>query len=983
MFKKLVLAINCLLSATFVFPATAYNSFYCYENQASVQSSNKVNASTLASTWTINSISRTGAYQTDGSYLWSYTVVIGSSNTVADQADFSVTAPSGFPFQLANVPATVSVNPSSTYTVSFQIAVPVSYIKEPVDVRTFTLTIALKKSSTTQVSATFSTSGPLPTHPRLLVRKNEVSSIATRLSNSLFSSVTSYYTSQKSYSTTGVVTTDSPSESIRQKMEALALEYLTDNTKTASGTQAIQLAISYLNSYGTIATAVPSDYNKLSYTNEMIIGAALVYDWCYPLMTATDKNNLQAAMKLVCKRTEYGLPNTSNTQYMSGHYGELNPSVYVAVGIATHDEDPTFFNFAYNEQVNGFAPTRNPLYASGTHHQGAQYIHVRGGNELLQHFMLNKLGISPYVPAINTFALRDIYGMIPQKTDQDRMPEGDGHNGLLMSWPQILYLSSNLSKDPYLQYVAKNSLTQLSSQVARLFIYFDPSITYLNPENNLCQTKFFPSPSGMMIARTKWDIDASGYSSNAMVALMDMKEYNTMNHTHLDGGHFSIYYKGHLALDAGIYQGSDANNEWGATNYNNYYTRTIAHNCMLIYDPNESLPWVASSAKAVARDGGQFFFNSKAWYNYSQMYNSGKSAQIMAYDIATGAAPEYSYLKGDLTKEYNVPSIVGTYAAKVDTVRRSFVFLNHNETAIPGTLIVFDKVCSTNATFKKTWLLHTQNQPTVSGSIITATSTANGRNGKLIDNVMLPETGNQSISLVGGAGKEYLVGTTNYGTVTQEDAGQWRVELSPVTQKKSDNFLNVIQAMDISNTTGTADMEKVYSSDSRYVVVRVKDRIVAQMLTLDTNDKPVSFKLGTTGMYKVLITDLKPGMWNVTSPAGTFQQIVSSPAGTMYFQSPGGTISIQLASTGINDILNTKPDLLDIYPTLANEVIQIRSKSDLNGYTCRITDITGKKIKTIKITDDDQTVIVSDLASGVYFLDVDGVDCKMYKFIKK
>lgn len=60
-----------------------------------------------------------------------------------------------------------------------------------------------------------------------------------------------------------------------------------------------------------------------------------------------------------------------------------------------------------------------------------------------------------------------------------------------------------------------------------------------------------------MIARTKWDIDKKGKPSNAMVVFMNMKEYQAKNHTHLDIGHFGIYYKGHLALDAGIYQGKD------------------------------------------------------------------------------------------------------------------------------------------------------------------------------------------------------------------------------------------------------------------------------------------------------------------------------------------------------------------------------------------------------------------------------------------
>jgi heparin/heparan-sulfate lyase len=399
----------------------------------------------------------------------------------------------------------------------------------------------------------------------------------------------------------------------------------------------------------------------------------------------------------------------------------------------------------------------------------------------------------------------------------------------------------------------------------------------------------------MMIARTKWDIDATGYSSGAMVVLMNMKEYNAQNHTHLDGGHFSIYYKGHLALDAGIYQGSDASNGWGKENYNNYYSRTIAHNCLLIFDPDEPTPVVGWDSKSTARDGGQFFFNKNAWDNAAQMFSAGKSSQVLAYDMATGVSPEYSYLKGDLTAAYNVPSFNGIYSPKADTVRRSFVFLNHNDQTIPGSLIILDKVVSTNPAFKKTWLLHTQNQPLTDGNRIIATTSTNGRNGKLINTVLIPETGNQSIQAVGGPGKEYWVDKKNYGTVTQEDAGKWRTELSPLSRTKSDNFLNVVQAMDINTATNPADIKKFYSQDLTYVGTMVRDWLVVQQLLLGTNGQPVRFTAGNPETsYKVLITDLKAGVWNINHPDGTLQKTVTNNAGTLSFTSHGGTFQISI-----------------------------------------------------------------------------------------
>jgi hypothetical protein len=837
----------------------------------------------------LDSLQRKGSYESDGTYKWDIQFKIISTALKADSVEFSVIGIPDCPFTSTNLPEKTLIIPLKFEFEHWYVSIPAQLMQHPDFTKAYTFSVVLKKNNVIVDSKTISLGYPLPDHPRLMVSKTEIQELAARFNHSDFSSVKSTFNTQKAYITTGIVTIDKPIEAIRQKMEALAFEYLIDNAnKAESGKQAIQLAINYLTSFGAINTSEVTNYDDLNYTNEMIVGAAMVYDWCYPLLTGDDKVKLKNAMIAVCKRTEYGLPNASNKQYLSGHYGELNPTTYLAMGIALFDEDPSFFQFAYNEQVNGFALTRNVWAPSGTHHQGAQYIHVRHSHELIQQFMLTKIGLSPYLQGVNTLTFRAMYGKIPQTTDMDGMPEGDGHNGLVMKNPQIYYLSANLSNNGYLQYLSKLNLSQGLFQATRLFIYHNPQITAINPENNLCLSKYFPSPSGMMIARTKWDLSASGFASNAMVVLMNMKEYNAQNHTHLDGGHFSIYYKGHLALDAGIYQGSDAGNEWGKENYNNYYSRTIAHNSLLIYDPNETLPFTGWNTKALARDGGQFFFNRQAWDNSQTMLAAGKSSEILAYDIENSQAPDYSYMKGDLTKAYNVPVAVGTYPAKADTVRRSFVFLNLKNDAVPGALIVFDRVVTTNVSFKKTWLLHTQNQPLVSSNTITATSTTNGRNGKIQAQVLLPEGNDLSIQLVGGAGKEYWVQNKNYGSVTQEDAGQWRAEVSPITARKADNFLHVLQ---VSNAYGSmlTDIEKAFSVTKNYVAVKISDRIVAQHLFLGSNSSKIDFALGSSSTtYQVLITDLKPGSWTVTSPSGTFQRTVSMQAGTLSFSSAGG-----------------------------------------------------------------------------------------------
>ncbi|MEI6755128.1 MAG: hypothetical protein WCK78_18450 [Paludibacter sp.] len=843
----------------------------------------------------LNSFTRAGAYQTNGSYCWTYTGKVTSAAQKAENYTVKLSTPTDFPFEVIELPATLSADTLTLATLVIKISVPADYITEPANLKPYKLKITLKGDNEKSLSFTFFTSCPLPEHPRLFIRKNELAELKRHFTHPDFNDIRKYFNEQKNYTTDGIVSSNQPDERIRQKMEALSLEYLMDTVHNKnSGREAIKLAINYMNSYSTNRVVKAVSYEENTNTYEAILGGSIVYDWCYGLLTDKEKTELFSGLKKVCMLGEYGLPGTGKVQYLAGHYGECAPTAYMAIGIATYDEDPSFFDFEYDEQVNKFAPSRNPMYKAGTHHQGAQYIHVRFTHELLQHFMLNKLGLSPYDKDIYKAVYRAIYGTIPQKKDMDGMPEGDGHKHLEMGYSQLYYLAANLSKDPVLQTVSKDNLMATKHQSARLFVYHNPDIQP-KPMDSLCLSRFFPSPSGIMIARTKWDMDATDFSSNVMLVLMNMKEYNAQNHTHMDGGHFDMYYKGHMALDAGIYQGKDAQNGWAKLNYTNYFARTVAHNSLLIYDPNEPLPggW-DKKQKVMARDGGQFFFGDHAWDTSADMFKAGKSATILAEEISAGLQPDYSYFKGDLTNSYNVPKFIGVYPPKAELLHRSFVFLNHKSNDIPGTLIVLDKIISTNAAFKKTWLLHTQNEPEINGNKITAVNINDGRDGKLINNVLLPELSNANIQKIGGPGKEYWCDSQNWGSITQEDAGCWRIELSPRANALADNFLNVLQAMDAGYSPSKQIITSTYSDNKEYAVITVKDRIVAEQLALGVNEQSVSFNAGNVKTtYKVLITDLKTGNWKITSPNGIKHLSVSDASGTLYFQSEGGKFMVE------------------------------------------------------------------------------------------
>ena len=152
-------------------------------------------------------------------------------------------------------------------------------------------------------------------------------------------------------------------------------------------------------------------------------------------------------------------------------------------------------------------------------------------------------------------------------------------------------------------------------------------------------------------------------------------------------------------------------------------------------------------------------------------------------------------LTGDLTD---------AYSKKVQQATRSFVFLNLHDEKVPAALIVFDRVVSADAKFRKYWLLHTQEEPRIDGASAIVDCTQHDQRGRLTLDVLLPADTNRQLTSVGGPGKEYWVFGTNYANDIEPrqlersslEPGQWRIELSPRAASCDDSFLTVMQVTD-------------------------------------------------------------------------------------------------------------------------------------------------------------------------------------------
>jgi len=229
-------------------------------------------------------------------------------------------------------------------------------------------------------------------------------------------------------------------------------------------------------------------------------------------------------------------------------------------------------------------------------------------------------------------------------------------------------------------------------------------------------------------------------------------------HQHLDNNTFVIHRGGSLAIDAGT---NDYTSHRG-----NYYARTIAHNGIIVFDPDEKFSgrtWSAGNDTSGSNDGGQM--RGRSLSRAGQYKPGGPSDIGRIVDFHTGRY--VAGCAGDATKSYS--------PKKVRRAIRAFYHLRGDAKAARpiDTFIVYDHVVTTKPALKPKWILHSIDKPIVTGRRFVVTSGS----GKLVGDIAWPV--DAKIELVGGPGHESSVAGKNYPPKKKPDAehGSWRIEI--------------------------------------------------------------------------------------------------------------------------------------------------------------------------------------------------------------
>lgn len=447
--------------------------------------------------------------------------------------------------------------------------------------------------------------------------------------------------------------------------------------------------------------------------------------------------------------------------------------------------------------------TTNLVSPEGSYHESMDYMRITWSClTLLAELQRTTTGIDPahhysvFANIGNTY----LYKILPDGTPSR---EGDNEYPILdLRDTALLGYAVNRFKDPYSAWLLRKSGFFPKQWVIPVleFLWDDPEVTPRDPalttENELPRARYFPGV-GHLVMRDGWTPDSTWVE-------FDCGPY-LAKHQHLDQNQITIYHQGYLAIDSGAdYTDSES------PHYLNYYRRTIAHNTVLVYDPAEKFFW-SQNLLAAANDGGQRMDSSRLWNTVrgpEDWEHTRDLWNLGSMRVVNHAPGHYDYALGDATNAYS--------RDKVKKFTREVVY-------VPGEnlLFVFDHVVSVDPGFRKAWLLHGVNQPSIDaedgkGTAATkesknaATFRFRERSGELLVHSLLPR--DRVVTRRGGPGADFYCPGDEHG-------GAWGSgENWPLDPQEGGEIPEDPKLLRMWKTFWGADFSKIQPSNRKNVV---------------------------------------------------------------------------------------------------------------------------------------------------------------------
>src|ERR1022692_207361 len=511
-------------------------------------------------------------------------------------------------------------------------------------------------------------------------------------------------------------------------------------------------------------------------------------------------------------------------------------------GTSACDEGCAIWRDKIAKGLANILDTTNVVSPQGSYHESLDYMRITWASlTLVSELQRTTTGVDPahHFPVFENIGPTYLYKLLPDGTPSR---EGDNEYPVLDSRDTaLLGYAVNRFKDPYSAWLLRKSgffPKQWTLPVLE-FLWDDPEVTprdlSLASEDELTRQYYF-SGVGHLVMRGGWKPDSTWIE-------FDCGPY-LAKHQHLDQNQITIYHSGYLAIDSGAdYTDSES------PHYLNYYRRTVAHNSILVYDPSEKFFWSQNLLPA-ANDGGQRMDSSRFWNTIRSPEDFQRTRDLWNFGsmrILDHVSGLYHYAMGDASNAYS--------REKLRKFTREVLYVPAQDL-----LFVFDRVVSARPSFRKAWLLHGVNEPSVDQDAARGTpeakefknpSTFRFRegSGELLVHSLLPRE--RVVTRRGGPGHDFYTPGDDHGgpwgtgknwppepqeggplpqdpkiqhmwkTFWGDDfskispsnrknvvPGAWRIEVSPSLPAEEDFFLHVFEIGNI-GTTGKKRTELI------------------------------------------------------------------------------------------------------------------------------------------------------------------------------
>ena len=522
-------------------------------------------------------------------------------------------------------------------------------------------------------------------------------------------------------------------------------------------------------------------------TPDYIRQAAVSYDWIYGHLSREEK---QRFAHVLVNMGDYVLMLWRHSDFNNHFINETLSVIYIGVvlhGDGVDDQNADrFLEIGQDYLIHHAMPAADEIAGDdGGQAEGFSYNDWGYAYPLAQTAEMWRVATGEDLFAHSSFfhtqALWHLYCLRPH--DKSFVKAEDCPSGYKAGedLKSFIHLIGARCGDGYAQWLGDQIKRQYQHKAWHEILWRDPSLKPISP-NALPLARHFKK-LGWVVSRSGWT------SPDDTFALFQCGDFYA-GHQHLDANTFTIDKSGSLAIDSGV-------NEY-SRHRANYYCRTIAHNGITVFDPQETFSNEVWSAEGtgVNNDGGQM--RGIAIERVGEFKTGGPSdvAEITQFY----SSPNFTYVCGDVSRAYS--------PKKLRSFTRQFVHIQ------PDWFVVLDRVVSIDKSYRKNWLLHSIEKPRLEGNGFTLEHDR----GILIGRTVYPET---SLSkMIGGAGKEYWVNGQNYPPDSKKDpeAGSWRIEISPTEANTSDLFLHVLQA-GIKGSGEPAHIDPLAEGDRKGVLI--------------------------------------------------------------------------------------------------------------------------------------------------------------------